>query len=241
MGLADVGNGPDTPEGCPPHRVRITHPFQLGTHEVTQKDFGRIMDKPGTEAEPRAGAVIDQPADDSNERMPVAGVTWNEAHEFCRRLSLLPDERAAGHWYRLPTEAEWEYACRNGKSEPYRWQTQRRPDDQSGEAAGILPALPLKPVGSYPPNEFGVFDMRGSVWEWTADWFDRDYYARSPVDDPQGPERGQIKVVRGGSWRFIGENCRIDYAMLPPWKGNPMLGFRVVCEQSTGTSAGRAR
>jgi formylglycine-generating enzyme required for sulfatase activity len=72
--------------------------------------------------------------------------------------------------------------------------------------------------------------MRGNVWEWTADWFDRDYYARSPVNDPQGPARGFIKVVRGGDWRFAGEACHIDYAVLPPWKASPVVGFRVVCE-----------
>jgi prepilin-type processing-associated H-X9-DG protein len=239
MGLADVGNGPDTPEGCPPHLVNLTRSYFLGSHEVTCEDFARIMDKSETVAGPPAAEVTGQSADDANERMPVAGVTWNEADEFCRRLSLLPEERDAGRWYRLPTEAEWEDACRGGKSEPYRWQIQRRPDDQSGEAAGILPPLPVKPVGSYLPNRFGLFDMRGNVWEWTADWFDRDYYSRSPVDDPRGPAQGYIKVVRGGDWRFVGEPCKIEYAMLPPWKGNPMVGFRVVCEQLTGTSTGR--
>jgi formylglycine-generating enzyme required for sulfatase activity len=72
--------------------------------------------------------------------------------------------------------------------------------------------------------------MRGNVWEWTADWFDRDYYARSPLEDPRGPGDGYIKVIRGGDWRFTGENCRIDYPMMPPWKTNPCVGFRVVCE-----------
>jgi len=102
---------------------------------------------------------------------------------------------------------------------------------------GLLAAIAIKPVGSYPPNQFGLFDMRGNVWEWTADWFDREFYTNSPVDDPRGPERGQIKVVRGGDSRFIGEFCRIDYAMLPPWKGNPMVGFRVVCEVSQTRAA----
>jgi prepilin-type processing-associated H-X9-DG protein len=235
MGLPDTGAGSDPPDGWPAHRVRITRPFLLGTHEITHGEYSRVMrqsDVDGT----RQGPVVEQPPAGPDERLPIAGVTWNDAAEFCRRLSDLPDERSAGRWYRLPTEAEWEYACRNGKSEPYRWQEQRRPDDRSGEAAGILPALAIKPVGSYPPNRFGLFDMRGNVWEWTADWFDREFYTSLPVDDPRGPERGQIKVVRGGDSRFIGEVCRIDYAMLPPWKGNPTVGFRVVCEVS-GTRA----
>src|SRR5690606_15083633 len=131
--------------------------------------------------------------------------------------------------YRLPTEAEWEYACRAGKSESYRWVRQRAAGDRSGEAAGISPPLPLAPVGSYPPNPLGLYDLRGNAWEWTADWFDRDYYARSPVNEPQGPAIGDLKVVRGGDWRFVGENCHIDYPLLPPWKASPVVGFRVVC------------
>jgi prepilin-type processing-associated H-X9-DG protein len=228
MGVPDIGGGPDPPDGWPAHSVRITRPFLLGTHEVTQYVYSRVMntDRDGT----LQGQAAERPPVDPDERMPIAGLTWNDAAEFCRRLSALPEERSAGRWYRLPTEAEWEFACRSGKSEPYQRQEKRRADDVSGEAAGIPPALPIKPVGSYPPSPFGLFDMRGNVWEWTADWFDREFYKSSPVNDPRGPERGQIKVVRGGDSRFIGEFCRIDYAMLPPWKGNPMVGFRVVCE-----------
>jgi len=226
MGLPDVGNDSNVPAECPAHRVRITQPFWLGIHEVTRGQFAIVM---------RKAAAVGQPAinEDTNvsDKLPASGVTWNEAAEFCRRLSLVQEERDALRWYRLPTEAEWEYACRGGKSAPpHRWQWQRRADDRSGETAGIEPALAIAPVGSYPPNSLGLFDMRGNVWEWTADWFDRDYYARSPVDDPRGPARGYFKVLRGSDWRFIGENCRIDAAVPPPWKSNLVVGFRVVCE-----------
>ena len=85
-------------------------------------------------------------------------------------------------------------------------------------------------VGSYPANAFGLCDMRGNVWEWCDDWFDRDYYARSPVEDPLGPADGYVKVVRGGDWKFVGEQCLIDYPVAAPWASNRFVGFRVVCE-----------
>ena len=93
-----------------------------------------------------------------------------------------------------------------------------------------MPPLPGVKVGSYPANEFGLHDMRGNVWEWCADWFDRGYYSRSPRDDPQGPAAGYLKVVRGGDWIFVGEVCRINYPIMSPWQRSPFVGFRVVCE-----------
>jgi prepilin-type processing-associated H-X9-DG protein len=226
MGLADIGNDGGDPLDCPPHPVRITRPYRLGIHEVTRGQFDRLMGTHAASERPEVGAD-----NDATDSMPAAGVTWNDAAEFCRRLSLVPEEREAGRRYRLPTEAEWEFACRDGQSEPYQWQP-RPADDKSGEAAGLQP-MPIKPVGSYPPNQLGLYDMRGNVWEWTADWFDREYYLRSPADDPRGPARGYFKVLRGSDWRFIGEICRIDAATPPPWQPNPVVGFRVVCVTAT--------
>jgi formylglycine-generating enzyme required for sulfatase activity len=219
MGVPDTGHG-SPPAECPAHRVRITRAFLMGACEVTRAEFRKAMGEGSSE--------------ELDERLPMVGVTWREAAEFCRRLSARPEERSAGRHYRLPTEAEWEYACRAGRDEPYEWSQYRSADDESGDAAGITPPLPLAPVGSYPPNAFGLHDMRGNAWEWTADWFDRDYYLRSPRDDPRGPSSGYLKVVRGGDWRFVGELCHIDYPMLPPWKANPAVGFRVVCEIVSG-------
>lgn len=87
---------------------------------------------------------------------------------------------------------------------------------QRRSRCGISPWLPLTPVGAYPPNQYGVYDMRGNAWEWTHDWFDRGYYQRSRKTDPFGPVKGFIKVVRGSDWRFIGEPCLLDDTMPPP-------------------------
>ena len=143
---------------------------------------------------------------------PVVNVTWNDAVALARWLSLTERRR-----YRLPTEAEWEYACRAGT------RTQYHGGDDPASLAAVANvfdadsaaqwpqwqafALPTHdgyaftaPVGRFAPNAFGLHDMHGNVWEWTADWHDDDYYARSQVDDPQGPADGRVKVRRGGSW-----------------------------------------
>jgi formylglycine-generating enzyme required for sulfatase activity len=201
--------------------VIVSKAFWLGQHEVTQKQFLEVLQRNPSR---HTGTDTDD--------FPVDSVTWNDAAEFCRKLSDRSDEKSAGRVYRLPTEAEWEYACRSGSALPYIWTQTRQDDDSSGENSGMRPSLPITGVGSYKPNSFGLYDMRGNVWEWTADWFDREYYRRSPTEDPQGPARGFIKVVRGSDWTFIGETCRINYPMMPPWKSSQFVGFRVVCTPS---------
>lgn len=225
LGIPDEGNSHELRAECPAHLVRISHPFYLGIHEVTQAQFDTVM-----RLNPSWHRPSSIPGLESSDEFPVEQVTWNQAVEFCQALSEVSEERAAGRNYRLPTEAEWEYACRAGQEQPYVWKSQRPKGDDSGDNAGRFPALPIRPVGTYPANAFGLHDMRGNVWEWTADWFDRDYYARSPIDDPQGPSDGYLKVVRGGDWTFTGESCKINYPMAPPWKSSRFVGFRIVCE-----------
>ena len=223
MGIPDEGNGSQPPEECPTHLVQIPAPIKMGQYEVTQQQYAAVMDSnPSFHPANQSGV--------NSDRFPVEQVTWNEAAEFCMRLSELPEERASGRRYRLPTEAEWEYACRSGKSEAYDWIAARVTHQQTGENAGLEPPLDIQPVGSYSPNEFGLYDMRGNVFEWCADWFDRRYYSRSPKTNPQGPVSGYLKVVRGSDWIFVGEPCRINYPILAPWKSNRFIGFRVVCE-----------
>ncbi len=223
MGLPDQGNDGDLPPETPRHTVRLTNSFGLGLHEVTRSQYLHVM---GTNP---AAVQSDDSPDGS---LPVVLVTWHEADEFCRRLSAMDAEQSAGRRYRLPTEAEWEYACRAGSRTPYHWSASRLAGDASGEAAGIAPPLPLLPVGSYPSNPFGLYDMRGNAWEWCDDWFDRDYYGWSPASNPRGPQIGYVKVVRGSDWTFIGEGCKLSYAALPAWKSNPFVGFRVACDIS---------
>ncbi len=224
MGMPDRGNDYDLPVEVPQHTVRLSKSYYLGIHEVTRSQYSQVMGT--TSADGRADSTEEAGAGS----FPMVQVTWNDAEEFCRRLSAMTAEKSAGRRYRLPTEAEWEYACRAGSRTPYQWSTSRRLSDDSGDAAGIAPPLPLCPVGSYPPNPFGLYDLRGNAWEWCADWFDRGYYARSPKTDPQGPHLGYLKVIRGSDWTFIGEGCKLSYAVLPSWKSNPFVGFRVVCD-----------
>lgn len=230
MGLPDRADSTPIPPECLPHQVTLTHDFWMGTHEVTRAEFQRVL---GPDVLPAGqGEEQDAAGADESGSFPVTSLTWNQARDFCETLSALPAEQQAGRFYRLPTEAEWEYACRAGSPVPREWHGERKPGDRSGVAAGIDPPLPLRPVGSYPASAWGLFDMQGNAWEWTADWYARDYYARSPEVDPAGPATGDLKVVRGSDWRFTGETCHIDAAVLPPWKGNPLVGFRVVCLSS---------
>jgi formylglycine-generating enzyme required for sulfatase activity len=237
MGLPDEGNSWPFPEwDVKPHTVDITRRFYIGVHEVTQQQFQTVMgSNPSWHAATGGGAPLVRSLDTA--RLPVENMTWREAAEFCKRLSDRSAEAAAGRSYRLPTEAEWEYVCRSGSSEAHRfiadWTGVNTLDELAGKEKHPTkePLVPT-PVGSYPPNAFGVCDMRGNVFEWTADWFDRTYYAHSPPNDPTGPSTGFLKVVRGWDWTFIGPQCKDFQFMTPPWKRNQYIGFRVVCEMS---------
>lgn len=228
MGTPDPGAGNDLPPETPPHPVRITSAFHLARTEVTQEQYRKVMgENPSWHQPPRL-------SDGWSPQFPVERVSWSQAVEFCRKLSALPAERTAGRSYRLPTEAEWEYACRANTAAPENGQLS--PEGNRSEVmAGINPAMPIGEVGRYPANRFGLFDMRGNAWEWCSDWFDRDYYARSRSDNPAGPADGYLKVVRGADWIYVGEACFINYPILAPWKSSRVIGFRTVCESATVT------
>jgi formylglycine-generating enzyme required for sulfatase activity len=149
------------------------------------------------------GAALVGPAE--RPRLPVETVSYRDAAAFCRRLSARPEEKAAGRRYRLPSEAEWEYACRAGVCQTaYHFGSRLSPRDARFNGRGAHPL----PVGSFRPNLFGLFDMHGNVWEWCADWYDEAYYKRGPTLDPTGPEDGERRVLRGGGWSTPAALCR---------------------------------
>ena len=204
------------------HRVRITQPFYLGAHEVTHGQYQQV--------------IVTNPRHFKDAQNPVVQVSWDDAVKFCHELSALPEEQAAGRTYRLPTEAEWEYACRAeswtkwnfGKTasdiDEYAWYKR---NSQSH----------AHPVGQLRPNAWGLFDMHGNVSEWCGDWYDEGYYQNSPSADPTGPTAGLKRVSRGGGWDSPAPNCRSAcrfYAPNTPWDH---LGFRVAAVPSTSPAS----
>ncbi len=177
MGAED-GNDDEKPV----HLVRISRPFYLGKYAVTQAQWEAVM------GENRSHFTGDP-------SRPVERVSWTDVQEFLRRLG----EKDGGKPYRLPTEAEWEYAARAGAATSYCF---GKESSQLGEYAWYEENTggTTHPVGKLKPNAWGLYDVHGNVWEWVQDWYDAAYYQRSPVEDPRGPEQGQYRVVRGGSW-----------------------------------------
>ncbi len=182
------------------HEVEITRPFYIGVYPVTQEEYEKVMGKNPSWLAPEAGGKGKVHGLDTR-RFPVEAVSWTEAAEFCRRLSELLEEKQAGHLYRLPTEAEWEYSCREeGFSlSPFHFK----------EGGGLLLSSDLAnfngnypygggkkgrysarttTVGSYPPNSLGLYDLHSNVWEWCQDWYEEDYYrSKEAIKDPAGP------------------------------------------------------
>jgi sulfatase modifying factor 1 len=248
----------------PRHKVRITKPFLLGQHEVTVGQFRQFTQDAGyktsAETDGKGGWGYNaqtgicsgrhpqfnwrDPGFPQTDDHPVLNVTWFDATAFCDWLS-----KKEGKTYRLPSEAEWEYACRAGTSTRY-----FHGDDPAGlpRVARLINATGdkefahvdqqvnfLKPgesftakIGSYRPNAWGLYDMLGNVWEWTNDWYDEDYYARSPGSNPTGADIANVKVRRGGAWNTFPLYARPAYRN---WNTRGTrclnLGFRVVREE----------
>jgi formylglycine-generating enzyme required for sulfatase activity len=203
----------------PAHRVRIEKRFYMQKYEVTQAQWADVMGS--------------NPSEHQGADLPVQNVSWNDIEEFLAKLNA----RGDGFYYRLPTEAEWEYSARAGNSAPY-----SGPIDAIAwydKNSGRRPHA----VGSKQPNAWGIHDMSGNVWEWVADWFDADYYASSPSTDPDGPSSGRQHVVRGGSYSDNAAFARVSNRFgVTPSFGNYDLGFRLVrkpTESSTLSSKWR--
>lgn len=236
---------------APVHRVRITRPFYLGQFEVTVGQFRRFLAASGyvpesiadgtggygynsryDPATTRRGDAFEgrdpkyswqNPGFPQTDQHPVLNVTWNDAVAMAQWLSKLE-----GKTYRLPTEAEWEYAARAGTRTRYASGDDPESllrvanvfDVDSAKNWSQWQAFALKsadgyaftaPVGSFAPNAWGLYDMHGNAWEWVADWYDEDYYAHSPANDPQGPQDGNARVRRGGSWHTWAFYARSSY------------------------------
>lgn len=204
----------------PPHDVTITAPFYLSAYEVTQAQFEEVMGFNPSEF----------PEDDSpRANLPVENVSWRHAEEFCQRLSEMSAERNAGLVYRLPYEAEWEYAYRAGQttSDGIPFPALAAPDHGW---IGANSQYRTHPVGSLAANAWGLYDMAGNVAEWCQDRFARDYYSQSPQRDPQGPPVGLHRVVRGAHWGNMLFECRASYRTSAHSSATDRhVGFRVVC------------
>jgi formylglycine-generating enzyme required for sulfatase activity len=218
------------------HEVEISKPFYMGVYEVTQGEYEKVMGTNPSWFSATGGGKEKVEGKDTS-RFPVEKVSWNDAVEFCKKLSEMPEEKRNGPMYRLPTEAEWEYACRGGASvKPFHFgdslsSTQANFDGNypyGGADKGPYLERTTR-VGSYDANAFGLYDMHGNVWEWCADWYDKDYYKTSPRKDPPGPATGTYRVLRGGSWGSFGRGCRAAYRSFGgPGYRVSYLGFRVV-------------
>ena len=242
MGLDDELSkkvGPSDPLGGPmyvPHRVTLTKPYYMGAFEVTNKQYDQY-DTQHTHRRPKYQLV---PGGDNH---PVEPITWQDAQLFCRWLSA-----GEGRLYRLPTEAEWEYACRAGTTNRTYWGgnvedrtkanlggTGKKTHEFYADDGFEYTAT----VGSFPPNPWGLYDMIGNSWEWVSDWY--SVFATNDVVDPQGPPMGAAGPCRGGSL-----GCRVDKG--GSWRGalhytssalrdgddpgdiKDIRGFRIVCE-----------
>jgi formylglycine-generating enzyme required for sulfatase activity len=213
----------------PQRRVTLSRPFFLGVYPVTQQAFEKVMGtNPSQFNKVNGGGLL----------FPVEQVSWHDAVEFCRRLTSLPQEGHAGRRYRLPTEAEWEYACRAGTITPFHCGDSLSAADANfdgsrpyGRGVAGVAYRRTREAGSYPANAWGLHDLHGNVWEWCADWYDEHAYENGPSNDPAGPANGSLRVLRGGCWNNSGHLCRSarrnKYAS--DFRSDT-IGFRVVLE-----------
>jgi formylglycine-generating enzyme required for sulfatase activity len=217
------------------HEVEITRPFYIGVYPVTQAQYKKVM---GTNPSwfSAKGTGSDKVEGLNTDSFPVERVSWQDAKKFCAALSKLPAEKKAGRTYRLPTEAEWEYACRAGTTTPFncgKSLSSRQANFDGKYPYGGAPKGPYLgrtcKVGSYKPNAWGLYDMHGNVYHFCSDWFKKDNVTGSPKKDPKGPKKGDACVLRGGSWINSGWACRAAFRMgVEPDLPSYNFGFRVV-------------
>ncbi|MFP4087272.1 MAG: formylglycine-generating enzyme family protein [Desulfobacteraceae bacterium] len=224
--MGNLGAGAPKKANEVEHQVTLTRPFYMQTTEVTVQQWRAVMGRKffgGKKGTPD---------------MPVVRVSWQDCMEFIQKLN-----RQGEGTYRLPTEAEWEYACRAGTTTHYSWgrtidcskamygNNTLKSDECVRYVTTIrdLPADQPAPVKSYSPNPWGLYDLSGNVWEWCRDWYGP--YPQKPVKDPQGPASGSVRVRRGGSWYGPGSRCRCaNRNFSHPANRYQTTGFRLVKE-----------
>ena len=223
MGSPKTETGHEDAEG-PQREVTISKPFYMGVYEVTQSQWEVVMD-----AKPYDDKRLTKIGPD----YPASWVHWNEAMEFCSKLS-----KKTGKKVTLPTEAQWEYACRGGSKTAYSFG-----DDSSklGDYAWCWNNAMVQgeryahPVGQKKANAFGLYDMHGNVFEWCRDWYDEKFYAKAKNVDPENTTKASYRVLRGGSWSFTPLGCRAAIRLRSIADGPGFCGgFRVVVVSGSG-------
>ncbi len=195
------------PHEVPQHRVKITQPFCLGRYEFTQAQW--------------AAVIGDNPSKIEDHANPVERVSWEETQPLLEKLNQ--EHAIEGMEFVLPTEAQWEYACRAGTTTPWHWGGSEDALVEFANSTGTP-----GPVGQLRPNPWGLYDMHGNVWEWCADWYGTDYYSVSPQNDPRGLTAATSRVNRGGSWYHRATFCRSAFRNCgEPEVRDTNLGFRL--------------
>jgi formylglycine-generating enzyme required for sulfatase activity len=203
--------GDDSSGDEKPARLVTLSDFRISNYPVTQFQWASLMGY--------------NPSQYGGDDSPVEGVSWDAAQEFIAKLKEL-----SGMALRLPTEAEWEYAARGGnRSKGYKYSGSNNIDEVAwywDNSGGI--EYGVRPIGTKAPNELGLYDMCGNVWEWVSDWYGEDYYRSAPQTNPQGPETGECRVLRGGWWGYKQGGCRVSSRgnLYPDAQFN-FLGFRL--------------
>lgn len=222
-GASTDGNASD--DETPQHKVRISKGFQMGVYEVTLGQFKQFIAGAGRDDLLTDAFIKNNSHGDS---AAVTTVSWDDAQAFIRWLN----QHEGGNGYRLPTEAEWEYAARAGTTTRFSWGNSER---QAGDYAWYdkntydVGRKYAHAVGQKRPNPWGLYDMHGNVSEWVQDRYGENYYRNSPANDPKGPGSGRFRVLRGGSWGNLARNLRSAARVNnSPGARRHFLGFRLV-------------
>jgi formylglycine-generating enzyme required for sulfatase activity len=234
MGSPKDEEGRNDNEG-PQHEVEITKPFYMGVYPVTQAEYVQVTGQknPSSFSKEGGGKTLVQGLDTS--KFPVETVSWDEAAAFCEALNRLEAKKPAGWKYALPTEAEWEYACRAETKTVYYFGSDSKDLGNYAWYNGNSESR-THTVGTRMANPWGLYDMGGNVWQWCADYYDGKYYQNSDKKDPQNSSKSDARVLRGGSWLLQPRSCRAAYrAGLAPGYRYYCSGFRVVLRPPAGT------